>query len=265
MYFSIYNEENGKIIRGDKIGYCVSLSTEQHLSSASFLDCDMIIFEEFMERGNYIKNEPDRLMIFYSTVDRKRGTTKVFMVGNSITRVCPYISAWDLESIFRNLKQGEIATKIIHNESNDVKIAIEYCKSSGGNTMAIGNASKMIDSGSWQTYPQPHLPNSYNDYKKLYTIGFQYKGFKFIAQYLKYDSDRCWFIFPYYDDFKDNIIVFSDEIKISKMWQRDIYNISIKNDNLQRILSTFRENNIFYSDDLCGTDFKQVIDFSIRR
>ena len=28
---------------------------------------------------------------------------------------------------------------------------------------------------------------------------------------------------------------------------------------------TFKENMIFYSSDLCGTDFKQVIDFQIRR
>ena len=53
------------------------------------------------------------------------------MVGNSISKVNPYIRAWDLESIFKKLKQGEIATKIIHNEENDVKIAIEYCMSSG--------------------------------------------------------------------------------------------------------------------------------------
>ena len=109
----------------------MSLSTEQHLSSASFLDVDTIIFEEFMERGSYIPNEPDRLMILYSTIDRKRGTTKLYMVGNSISRVCPYIKDWELDGIFRKLKQGEIETKIIHNEENDVKIAIEYCLSSG--------------------------------------------------------------------------------------------------------------------------------------
>ena len=31
------------------------------------------------------------------------------------------------------------------------------------------------------------------------------------------------------------------------------------------IMNTFNESNIFYSTDLCGTDFKQCIDFSIRR
>ena len=242
LYFSIYDVETGKTQRFDKIGYVMSLSTEQHLSSASFLDVDTIIYEEFMERGSYIPHEPDRLMILYSTIDRKRGTTKLYMVGNSISKVCPYIKDWELDDIFRKLKQGEIATKIIHNEENDVKIAIEYCISSGGKTMSIGNASKMIDSGAWQTFPQPKLPLSYNMYTPLFRFGFYYKGFKFICEYLedKIDNDLVWFIYPYYKDFKDNFIVFSDVIKTSKFWQTDIYNISIKNDKLKNLFQSFK-------------------------
>ena len=267
LYFSIYDVNTGKTQRVEKIGYVMSLSTEQHMSSASFLDVDVIIFEEFMERGTYIPHEPDRLMIFYSTIDRKRGTTKLYMVGNSISRVCPYIKEWDLDTIFRNLKQGEIATKEIHNEENVVKIAIEFCMASGGKTMTIGNASSMIDKGSWQTFPQPRLPKSYKEYKMLFRFGFQYKGFRFICEYLQDNviHETIFFIYPTNKEFRDNIIVFSDEIKVSSLWQRDIYNISIKNDRLKNLFMNFKENKIFYSSDLCGTDFKQVIDFMIRR
>lgn len=49
LYFANVNED-GKTVRGEKIGYVMSLSTEQHFSGASFLDVDFIIFEEFMER-----------------------------------------------------------------------------------------------------------------------------------------------------------------------------------------------------------------------
>lgn len=236
------------------------------MSSASFLDVDVIIYEEFMERGSYIPREPDRLMIFYSTIDRKRGTTKLYMVGNSISKVCPYIREWDLEKIFKSLKQGEIATKVIENEENNVKIAIEFCQSSGGKTMAIGNAKNMIDKGAWQTNPQPHLPKSYKEYKMLYRFGFLFKGFKFICEYLKdIEANTCWFVYPYYKEFTEKMIIISDEIRISPYWQRDIYNLSIKNDKLKNLLATFKENKIFYSSDLCGTDFKQVIDFMIRK
>lgn len=267
LYFSIYDENTGKTQRIEKIGYVMSLSTEQHMSSASFLDVDIIIFEEFMERGTYIPHEPDRLMIFYSTIDRKRGTTKIYMVGNSISRVCPYIKEWGLDNIFRNLKQGEIEVKEIQNEENKVKIAIEYCKSSGGKTMAIGNASSMVDKGSWQTFPQPKLPKSYNEYNVLFRFGFQYKGFRFLCDYLedKVLHETIFFIYPHQKEFRENIFVFSDEIRVSSYWQRDIYNISIKNDKLRNLFMKFKENKIFFSSDLCGTDFKQVIDFMIRK
>lgn len=268
LYFANYNIETGKVVRGEKIGYVMALSTEQHLSSASFLDVDVIIFEEFMQRGVYMAHEPDRLMILYSTIDRKRGTTKLYMVGNSISRVCPYIYDWGLETIFKKLKQGEIATKeIATDEENKVKIAIEYCKASGGKALAIGNAKEMIDKGAWQTFPQPLLKKSKKCYNIVYRIGFQYQSFKFIAELLK-DKDTleyAWFIYPYYKDFSNKLIVFSDTISQNPLYQRDIYNSTIKIPRIRKILDSFRENMIFYSSDLCGTDFKQVIDFTIRR
>ena len=269
IYLSNYSVETGKTTRGEKIGYVMALSTEQHYSGGSFLDVDTIIFEEYMERGNYIKNEPDKFMILYSTIDRKQGRVKVWMVGNTISRSCPYFSAWGIEDIFRKLKQGEIGTKTIHNEVNDVKIAIEYCKASGGKQMALGNASGMIDKGGWQTTPQPKLPKSYREYKCLFRCVFLYQNFKFIGEYIQdreEPTNSCWFIYPKYTDIKPNTLVFSDIVQISRFWQRDIYNTTLHNKRLKNLfLNTFREGNIFYSDDLTGTDFKQVIDFAIKK
>lgn len=147
VYFANYVSETGKTEKGEKIGYIMSLSTEQHMSSASFLDVDSIVFEEFMERGGrYIANEPDRLMIFYNTIDRNRGVTKLWLVGNTITRVCPYLQDWNIQNIVSHMKIGEIKTVIVHNEKNDVKIAIEYAISNNTKNFSIGKAKNMIDS-----------------------------------------------------------------------------------------------------------------------
>ena len=267
LYLTTMTEDYKKK-RGEKIGYAIPISLEQRYSGASFLDVDDIIVEEFMSRGIYIVNEPSKLMTFYSTVDRKRGTTKLWLVGNTVSRVCPYLKDWGLYDIMKNQKQGDINTTIIHNEENDVKIAIEYCRSSGGKTMAIGQAKNMIDKGEWQTDIQPKLPKSYKAYDILFRFGFQYQSFKFICEYLVDKQEKkypCWFIYPYNKNFADNFIVFSDEIKISPYWQRDIYNITIKNEKLKHLFQSFREDKIFFSSDMCGTDFKQVIDFNIKR
>ena len=267
IYFANYDQELGKVKRGDKIGYAVALSTEQNYAGASYLDVEDIIFEEFMSRSVYLTNEVNKLMNFYATVDRKRLTTRLWLVGNSISRVCPYISEWGLQKVFSYMKQGEIKLIEVDAESEKVKIAIEYCLSTGQSSGTIGTNAKMINTGAWETHPQPHLPKSKNEYKVLFRFGFQYKEFKFMCDYMidKSSRDTIFFIYPYFKDFNLKTIVFSDIVKPTKYWQRDIYNISIKNDKLKRMFQTFKENKIFFSDDMCGTDFKQCIDFLLRK
>ena len=248
----------------------MALSTEQNYAGASYLDVDDIIFEEFMSRTAYLPNECNKLMNLYATVDRKRLTTRLWLVGNTISRVCPYIYEWDLHNLISKQKQGTIEVKEIDDtipENPPIKIAIEYCESTGQSSGTIGSNAKMINIGAWETKPQPHLPKSYNEYTCLYRFGFQYQNFRFISELIKDNTthDIVWFITPYNKDFTDNMLVISDVIKPSKLWQRDIYNISIKNNKLRELLSTFKENKIFYANDLTGTDFKQVIDFVIRR
>lgn len=273
LYLANYNIETCKTKKGEKIGYVCSLSTEQNYAGGSYLDVSDIIFEEFMTRTTYLPNEPDKLMNFYSTIDRKRGTTRIWLVGNTISKVCPYLQEWDLDYLIHHQKQGEIVEKwlptgeIIDNIPVMIKIAIEYCKSTGASSFAIGKHKNMLNKGTWQTDPQPQLPKSKKEYKILYRLGFWYKGFKFLCEYLqdKQSKDCCWFIFPYSKSFNEKTLIFSDIIKTSKYYQRDIYNPSIKNEKLILLLRTFKENKIFYSNDMTGTDFKQVIDFEIRR
>ena len=271
IYLAKYDIEKMRAVRGEKIGYAMALSTEQNFAGGSFLDVEDIIFEEFMTRSRYLNNEPTKLMNLYATVDRKRGTTKLWLLGNSISRVCPYIYEWDLHEIISKQKQGTIEIKEIESSFGDsVKLAIEYCETTGVSSHTIGWSKEMMSEGSWQSSPQPHLPKSYKSYHVVYRFIFQYQSFRFISELLqdKEEKDKvCWFIYPMSDKetIKENQLVISDKVDINPYWQRDIYNITIKNDNLKNILSTFREDIIFYANDLVGTDFKQVIDFSIRR
>lgn len=80
LYLSTYDNETGKTKRHEKIGYVVALSTEQNYAGASYLDVEDIIFEEFMSRSTYLPNESNKLMNFYATVDRKRLTTRLWLV-----------------------------------------------------------------------------------------------------------------------------------------------------------------------------------------
>lgn len=270
LFLSNYDIETGKTTRGELIGYVVALSTEQNYAGASYLDVDDIIFEEFMSRSSYIRGESDKLMNFWSTVDRRRKKVKMWLVGNTISQVCPYLKDWDLQNIIFNQKQGTIKEielptgTFIDDKEVTLKCAIEYCKSTG-TSFAIGTHRDMINKGAWQSDPQPHLPKSIKEYKKLYMIGFDFKGFKFLGELLKEDKNLFWFIYPYQKEFNKNLLIISDKIKNDRHYQRNIYDITIKNDKLKRVLQTFRESQIFYCTDLVGTNFKQAIDFEIRR
>ena len=274
LYFTKYDVETHKSKRGDKIGYVVALSTEQNYAGGSYLDVTDIIFEEFMSRTTYLADEANKLLNFYSTVDRKRGIVKLWLVGNTITRVCPYIQDWGLNKVIFNQKQGEIKTLWLStgdfdDEGNkiEVKLAIEHCKSTGNSSYVFGTHANMLNKGQWQSDPQPKLPKSYKEYKMLYRFAFHYKTFTWLCEYLMDNKtkDVIWFIYPYTGKLKKNIIVFSDIIKTSPYWQKDIYNPLIRNKTLIDLFKTFRENRIFYASDLCGTEFKQSIDFEIRK
>lgn len=274
LYLSFYDVETGKTNRHEKIGYVVALSTEQNYAGASYLDVEDITFEEFMSRSEYLPGEPDKLMNFISTVDRGRNVVRTWLVGNTISKICPYINEWGLRRLVSTQKQGTIETMELPTGTTDeqgkeitVKLAVEYCKDTGGTQYAIGNHKDMINKGAWQSDPQPHLPKSYSVYKPLFRLIFYFQEFKFLGEYLIDTESRetCWFIKPYDGKIDDKTIVVSDKIKISRYWIRNIYDSNFKNENVNRLLQNFRESIIFYANDVTGTDFKQAIDFTIKK
>lgn len=275
IYLAKVDTDTLKPVKQEFIGYYRCLSQEQVSAGISLLDVTDIIFEEFVSRTMYLAKEPEKLMNFYSTIDRGRGEVKLWLLGNSITRICPYFYSWGLSDYIKTMKKGDIRTKWLPTGEIDengvpieVKLAIEYCENTGGTNYAIGDNADMINKGDWQTDPQPHLPKSKNCYDIEFRVGFLFNTYKFLGELLvdKITYDLVWFIYPYEKEFSDDIIVISNVIKTSPLWQRDIYDITINNKRIHDLLrDTFHESMIFYASDLCGTDFKQCIDFTIKK
>lgn len=267
IYLAKYDPETMKTSRGEYIGYAVVLSQEQNLAGGSFLDVTNIVFEEFMSRSMYISGEPAKLSNLFSTIDRKRGITKMWLVGNTITRSNPYLVDWDILKDVMHLKQGDIFTKQIEvAEDIFISLSVEHCFSTGDTSFVIGKNASMINTGDWQSDPQPHLPDSKKNYEIVFRCLFIYKSFQFIGEVLRKDGVKVWFIYPRKDaNIKENILIFSDVVKPSRYWQTDIYHCKTNNQRILNYCNLFTEDNIFYSDDLTGTDFKNVINFSIRK
>lgn len=259
--------ETNKIILGDCIGYIWCLVHELNYKSGSYLDVTNIIFEEFMTNKLYLSEEPRKLESIYSTVDRNRGIVKLWLIGNSISRVNPYVNGWKIRKVFLSMKPGEIRTVEVITDAElgiSREIAIEYCGSDKGGR---GNfiSSNMNDSGDFEVDIQPLLPGSYKDYKSHFKFVFVYQDFKFLCEYLSKDKDTLFFIRPKYNKIKKNTIVIGDVVDTSIYYQRDIYNFKSRNKQLNQLLYTFSESNLFFSDHRTGTEFKQLIDFTIKK
>lgn len=82
------------------IAYFVSLSTAQTQKSVAFPMVTTIIFDEFIiETGSpvqYLKQEYDIFINFFSTVDRYQDKTRVLMLSNAVSIMNPYFLEWDI-------------------------------------------------------------------------------------------------------------------------------------------------------------------------
>ena len=74
------------------IGFFVSLSVASNFKSAQFPSVNWIIFDEFIieKGGQYLVNEPTKLVNFYSTVSRYRPNVRVLMLANAVNITNPY-------------------------------------------------------------------------------------------------------------------------------------------------------------------------------
>lgn len=257
IYLVKINKE-GEVEKKLEIGRYCGLNEAERYKSQTFPDYRNIVYEEFITDSIYLDDEPRILQQFVSTVFRlEQGT--VFLIGNTISRVCPYFSEWCLDGVLRQ-KQGTIEVYHYHTEDNHtVDIAVEYCENTNNdNTMFFGQSAKQIISGEWDVKEVPKLPKKQYEYEMIYEVLIRYQSFSFVVELMvenKKGGLIC-FVYPYTK--KRNIErIISDEFS-------DLPTISSKlNSKIkpeQLIIEALRLDKVCYSDNLTGSDFKRVLE-----
>lgn len=258
IYFSKYDEEKQMNVKGLEIGRYCALNEYERYKSWSFVDFISILYEEFITDAIYLTDEPRLLQQFVSTVARHNQIT-VFLVGNTLSRVCPYFSEWCLDGVLKQ-KIGTIEIYHYHTEENStVDIAVEYCANANyDNKMFFGQTSKQIVSGEWDTVEVPKLPRKQEEYEKIYEVLVEYQKFRFVINLLvePINGGVICFVYPLSEkskrkihrkltqDFSDNPFV-SARLDLTKQPEAMIANC-------------FRIGKVCYSDNLTGSDFKHV-------
>ena len=86
-------DKNGKPIYNDSdcIGYVFALSDTEHNKSISYPRITTILFDEFLTKFTYLQDEFVLFMNTLSTIIRQRTNVKIFMLGNTVNKYCPYL------------------------------------------------------------------------------------------------------------------------------------------------------------------------------
>ena len=179
-YLSNYDDELRKhITLNTPLAFTFALSEMEHDKSTSFPNVTTVIFDEFLTRRYYL---PDEFILFLnvlSTIIRQRSNVKIFMLGNTVNRYCPYFAEMGLKHV-AEMKQGTI--DMYRFGGGKLKIAVEYAESTAktkksNKYFAFDNDSvEMIVNGAWELAIYPHLETRYTKKDIIFTYFIEFNS-----------------------------------------------------------------------------------------
>lgn len=257
LYFYTIGEDDKPVRVGGAIGRYCALNLYERYKSQVFKNCGNIVYEEFLTDKVYLNNEPKLLMQFVSTVARDRDIN-VFMIGNTISRVCPYFDEWGLAKGIHNQKPGTINIYHLKGENGVVDIAVENCEAvTTSSKMFFGHASKQIIRGEWDVDDVPKLLKPYEFYSLLYEMTVLAGEFKYIMQLMSDDENGGLFVYVYPNTKERKTMrTISPDFNTSP-WITNGLRHDIKAECC--IAECIRNGKLCYSDNLTGTDFRKVM------
>ena len=258
-------DENEKITKGIILGRMFGLSWATHYKSLSFPHITTAVFEEFCTDSAYLSDhEPDMFMQLISTIFRER-KARVYMVGNTVSRINPYITEWQLSHIYKQ-KIGTIDTyKQPYTDENgntqNVTISVYLTEAVGFNSgMFFGNIAKSIVGGMWESKEQPHLIGRKDNYNVMYTMVFAYNEHMFLCEFLQDKNNRCnftWFVSPKNTPVQKNTRIVSNKYVFSPLATIGFVPLTSKETTAFNFL---KNKKICFADNLTGTEFYQCYD-----
>lgn len=263
FYFCNYDDSGKPIYNdGDIFAHAFALSDTEHNKSISFPLIKTIMFDEFLTRGTYLKDEFILFMNTISTIVRQRTDVKIYMLGNTVNKYSPYFKEMGLTHISK-MVQGSI--DIYSYGESSLKVAVEYASSDSSRKennfyFAFNNPKlSMITDGAWELDIYPHLPIKYTPKDILLVYFIKFDGYIYQGEIVEVDNE----IFTYIHDKttpikdEDNDIIFSLEYN-----HRMNYNRNILRPNMEigkKIAYFFEFGKVFYQDNDVGDSINNYL------
>ena len=263
FYVCVY-DENGKPIYSDSdcIGYVFALSDMEHNKSISYPNITTILFDEFITKFTYLQDEFVLFMNTVSTIVRQRTNVKIFMLGNTVNKYCPYFAEMGLSHILE-MEQGTI--DIYTYGTSELTVAVEYCISLKGSKennyyFAFNNPKlNMITSGAWELDIYPHLPIKYKPKDVLLRYFILFNDYVYQANIISVDGEMFTYIHekttPLQDEDSDIIYTLDYNHRIN--YNRSIYKpIS---EVQKKILFFYQTDRVFYQNNEVGDSINNYL------
>lgn len=254
-YLCKYNEKEERTILEKPIAYAFALGSMEHDKSTSYPEITTILFDEFLTRTMYLPDEFVLFMNVLSTIIRHRKDVKIFMLGNTVNKYCPYFNEMGLRHI-KDMKVGDI--DIYSYGDSDLKVAVEYCKPNkqgkeSDTYFAFDNPKlNMITGGAWEVNIYPHCPIKYSPKDIKFTYFIIFDGEILQCEIIMKDNNNFTFIHRKTSPIKDieKDLVYSTEYKPLPNWKRKINKPTTELE--KNIALYFAKDKVFYQDNDVG-------------
>lgn len=257
--------EDGKQVKDEKpFCYGFSLSGMEHDKSTSYPNITTVLFDEFLTRQMYIMDEFIIFMNVLSTIIRHRNDVTVYMLGNTVTKYCPYFNEMGLTHV-KDMLPGKI--DVYTYGDSKLKVAVEMCKSSDKGKksdayFAFDNPKlNMITKGMWELEIYPHCPVKYVPKEVIYTFYIVYDMVAHACDIvLKEDgTDPFIFIMPKTTELHDlpEDLIYNTDHSIKPNHRRNI--LKARTDLEKRIMYMFNFERVFYATNEVGEHIAQYI------
>ena len=189
MFIPCYvDKETGKIeTKADKpILYTVALNTWNTTKGEDRGQLAYIVFDEFMTRDIYLKDEFAIFANIISSLVRDREIKCIYMLANTVNKYCPYFEDMGLYHVAEQ-EQGSIEVYTYNNEK--LTVAVEYC--------AAAEATKEVEK--YYAFDNPQLD-------MITSGGWEEARYKRISK-MEFEANKETIVFKFLIDFNKKKVV----------------------------------------------------------
>ena len=266
-YFAKPDADDPSRLISDNTPFCYgfSLAQMEHDKSTSYPMVTTVVFDEFISRIGYLPNEFVLFMNVLSTIIRQRNNVKIYMLGNTVNKYCPYFQEMGMKHI-EQMEPGHI--DIYTYGESKLKVACEYTQNhniEGRKSdvyFAFDNPNlQMITGGAWELDLYPHKPIDFEASNIVFKYFIQFNDNTLQCEVVEMGDSCFTYVHRKSGEIRhpDTDIVFSAEYDIRPNHIRNIRKDGSK--IARKIFNFYREDRVFYQDNDVGEVVRNYLMF----